>query len=247
MLDTSFRRKVEAFVEERIAEFHSDRALNLEKLKLDSVLLAKNPYLFRAKNFLTADDFIHALLGARLSSSEEGMFGVFMEDLAVFVSEQRCNGRKSSAEGIDLELEREGTRYLIAVKSGKNWGNSSQHKKLRENFQTAVKVLRQNRRSGNIQPTLGICYGRFQTRNNGAFLHIGGQSFWQLISGESELYKDIIEPLGYRAKEFNDAFQETLSKVHNKMVRGFLNDYCLETGAIDWKLLVERVSGNLEP
>ncbi len=223
-----------------------DRVRNLEKLKLNAVLLAKNPYLFRAKNFLTADDFIHAILGARLSSSEEGMFGNFMEDLAVFVSEQSCNGRKSSAEGIDIELEQDRTRYLIAVKSGRNWGNSSQHKKLRENFQTAVRVLRQNRRAGNIQPTLGICYGRFKTQNNGAFLHIGGQSFWQLISGEPELYKDIIEPLGYRAKELNDAFREALGRVHNKMVREFLNDYCLESGAIDWKLLVEKVSGNLE-
>ena len=245
MLNLSFQQQVERFVEGRIAVFHQDRATNIEKLRLDKVLLAKNPYLFRAKHFQTAAELVTALLDARLSSSEEGMFGGFMEDLAIFVAEQKCNGRKSTAEGLDIELERDGTRYLIAVKSGKNWGNSSQHKKLKENFQTAVKVLRQNRFVGNIEPTLGICYGNFDTLHNGLYLHIGGQSFWNLISAEPDLYRDIIEPLGYRAKELNEVFYDARSRVQNRMVREFTMNYCKPSGEIDWQRLVERVSKNL--
>ncbi len=33
---------------------------------------------------------------------------------------------------------------------------------------------------------------------HGEYLHIGGQSFWHLISGDTNLYIDMVEPLGYK-------------------------------------------------
>ena len=135
-------------------------------------------------------------------------------------------------------------RYLIAVKSGKAWGNSTQHKKLREHFKSAVRVLRQNKAVGEIQPTLGICYGRFKTVNDGAVLKIGGQSFWELISGEPELYMDIIEPIGHRAKEFNDAFEVNRGNAENRMAREFIERFCAADGSIDWPKIVTLVSKN---
>jgi Type II restriction endonuclease EcoO109I len=243
-MNLSFQQQVEHFVEEKISDFHQRRVANVESLKLMQVLGAKNPYLFRAKHMESALDLVKAILDARLSSAEEGLFGGFMEDLAVFVSEQTCGGRKSGITGIDIELERDRVRYLIAVKSGKAWGNATQHKKLRDNFLTAVRVLRQNSSIGEIQPTLGICYGRFKTVNNGAFLHIGGQSFWELISGEPNLYMDIIEPIGHRAKEFNAAFGDKKEYALNRMVREFTSRFCRDDGSIDWQEIVEFVSKN---
>ena len=244
-MDPLFKKQVEQFVEVQISDFHRRRAANVESLKLLGVLTAKNPYLFRAKNLESASDLVKALLDARLSSAEEGLFGGFMESLAVFVSEQKCGGTKSGITGIDIELVRKKVRYLIAVKSGKTWGNATQHKKLRENFITAVRVIKQNQSAGEIQPTLGICYGRFKTTNNGAYLHIGGQSFWNLISGESDFYMDIVEPIGYRAREFNDEFTEKRNHAWNRMVREFTEDFCLNDGSIDWHKIVSLVSKNL--
>jgi hypothetical protein len=123
----SLRRQVEQFVERNIVAFHENRAANLERLKLDTVLKAKNPYLFKAKHLESASDLVRGLLDARLSSSEEGSFGGFMGELAIFVASETGDGKKSTAEGLDIELRRDGVRYLIAVKSGKNWGNSTQH------------------------------------------------------------------------------------------------------------------------
>ena len=243
-LTLSFKQQVERFVEDQITVFLERRAANVESLKLVEVLSAKNPYLFRAKGVESALEMVQALLDARLSSAEEGLFGGFMEQLAIFVSEQKCNGRKSSTTGLDIELEREGVRYLIAVKSGKAWGNSTQHKKLNDNFREAVRVLRQNKAVGHIQPTLGICYGRFKTVNNGTFLHIGGQSFWELISGEPDLYMDIIEPIGYRAREFNDEFHKKRANAMNRMAREFLERFCMADGSIDWPKIVMLVSKN---
>jgi hypothetical protein len=244
-MDQQLRKKIEQFVEENIVSFHQARAVNLANLKLSVLLKAKNPYLFRAKNFEYASDLIRALLDARLSSSEEGSFGMFMEELAIFVAEQTSNGQKSGVTGIDIELTRNGVRYLIAVKSGKNWGNASQHAALKKNFDTAIKVLRQSKHVGELQPTLGICYGNFKTVHKSGYQHIGGQSFWHLLSGDVEFYTQIVVPLGHRAKEFNEAFEVEKAKMYNRMTTEFGVSYCTESGAIDWKKLVEFVSKNM--
>jgi hypothetical protein len=187
-----------------------------------------------------------ALLDARLSSSEEGTFGGFLEDLAIYVAETTGGGVKSAAQGIDIETIRKDVRYLIAVKSGKNWGNADQHRRLRENFKTAIKVIKQSRHAANLQPTLGICYGNFKTVNNGTYLHIGGQSFWHLISDNKQLYIDLIEPLGEEAEKHNELFNDERAAAYNRLIREFTINYCDKMGNIDWPKLVHFVSGNLD-
>lgn len=240
------RTLIEKYVHENIDSFHLSRIARLKSLTLNDVIKNKNPYLFRAKNLNYAPELMVALLDARLSSSEEGSFGGFLENLAVYVAEITGDGQKSAAEGIDIEVNRENVRYLIAVKSGRNWGNASQHAALRQNFKRAVRVIKQGRYVGQLQPTLGICYGKFKTVYTGEHLHIGGQSFWHLISGDKNLYIDLIEPLGHEAKKHDEAFQDEKDKTYNRLTREFMNEYCEEkTGAIDWPKLVEFVSGNM--
>src|SRR5258708_35273441 len=237
-MDTKLRGKILGFVKEHIVKFHAARITNLDKLKLDEVLANKTPYLFRAKNLNLASDLIGAILDARLSSSEEGSFGNFLEELAIYVAQECGGGQKSAATGIDIELTRNKVRYLIAVKSGKNWGNSSSQETLNKNFKNAVKVIKQSKQAGQIQPTLGICYGKFKTKNNGAFLHIGGQSFWHLLSGDPKLYIDVIEPLGHEAEKQANVFNEQKGKISNRLTLEFTQKYCDKSGAIDWAKLV---------
>ena len=245
-MDRTTRASIERFVEENITKFHVKRVENLNALRLGVVLKNKNPNLFRAKNLNLAPELINALLDARLSSSEEGSFGTFLEELAIFVAQLTSNGQKSAVTGVDIELTRDKTRYLIAVKSGKNWGNASQHAALKQNFKTAVRVLRQSKYSGAIQPTLGISYGNFKTTNTGEYLHIGGQSFWNLISGDPNFYIEIVEPLGHESEKHDKLFSEQKSKTYNRLIREFTIEYCDTSGAIDWARLVQFVSGNLD-
>lgn len=244
-MDDKTRKLIEQYVNQNIDSFHLNRIEKLRELTLNNVLSNKNPYLFKAKNINRADDLIPAILDARLSSSEEGSFGGFLENLAIYVSKITGGGRKSAAEGIDIELERKKIRYLIAVKSGRNWGNAGQHHQLRSNFIKAVKVIRQSKHGGQVQPTLGICYGKFRTVNNGEYLHIGGQSFWDLISGDPSLYIDLIEPVGYKAEQHDAAFKKEKDSAYNRMIREFTVSYCDKRGSIEWPKLVKFVSGNL--
>jgi len=153
-MDQELRKRIERFVEGNIVQFHNSRISGIESLHLNTLLKNKNPYLFRAKNLGSAADFVKGLLDARLSSAEEGLFGNFLEELAIFIAKETSGGQKSSAAGIDIELSKGGIRYLIAVKSGKNWGNSTQHARLKQNFSQAVRVMRQSRFVGELQPTL---------------------------------------------------------------------------------------------
>jgi hypothetical protein len=228
---------VVGFVEANIGEFHSRRGDSLRRLKLDVVLKRKNPYLFRAKNIAVAHDLVRLILDAHLSSQEESIFGEFLEKLAIFVCGQVFGGTKSSAEGIDLEFERDGVKYIVAVKSGPNWGNSSQIKKMIQNFGKAKRILRTSSTSMNIRAVNGCCYGQEGTPDRGEYLKLCGQAFWEFISGNGELFVEIIEPLAHRAKERNDEFLTEYSRIVNQFTMEFMERFC-EDGAIDWDKLV---------
>jgi len=238
-------KEINDFVNKNISIFHQNKLKSLRSINLKGILKKKNPYLFKAKNITVAGDLVKSILDAFLSSSEEKLFGDFLEELAVFISSKTCNGRKSAATGIDLEFTNDNTLHLVSVKSGPNWGNSSQQRKQETDFQNAVKVFKQSRHRLNVQPVLGICYGKVRTSYLRGYLKVVGQNFWYLISENENLYTDIIEPLGYRAKQHNTKFKREKSKIVNLFTKEFLEDFS-EDGIINWKKLVEFNSGNLD-
>lgn len=237
--------EVAQYVSENIVDFHQRRLRSLEELKLEK-LLSKNPYLFKAKNIVTAGELVTGLLEAFLSSSEEKMFGDFLEGLAIFIAEKTCNGHKSTAPGVDLEFSNKGIYFIVSVKSGPNWGNSSQQNKLEQDLRNAVMRIKQTHRGINVQPVLGICYGKSKTSYLRGYLKVVGQNFWFLISENKHLYTEIIEPIGYRAKEHNEVFLGEKSRVTNRLTRQFIDLFCDPDGSINWSRLVEFNSGNFD-
>lgn len=226
-----------SYVENNIGVFHKKRLLSLENLKLSQILKRKNPYLFKAKNILTAQDLVKTILDAHLSSQEETIFGDFLEGLAIFICGKVYEGKKSAAEGIDLEFEKDGIKYIVAIKSGPNWGNSSQIKKMEDDFKKAKKILGTNVSRTNIVGVNGCCYGRDKKPDKGNYMKFCGQRFWEFISGNPDLYLQIIEPLGHRAKQKNDDFLEAYSRLINKFTFSFGKEFC-DDGEINWQALV---------
>jgi hypothetical protein len=228
---------ITGYVEENIGLFHNKRLARIERLKLYDILKRKNPYLFKAKNVLTAQDLVKYILDAYLSSQEETIFGEFLEGLAIFINHKVYGGRKSSAEGIDLEFERDQIKYIVSIKSGPNWGNSRQIAKMKEDFIRAQRVLRSNNPDIHIKAVNGCCYGKDNHPDKGSYFKYCGQTFWHFISGEQTLYTGIIEPLGHRAKEKNDQFQQSYSRILNKFTLEFGAEFCVD-GLINWAKLV---------
>lgn len=228
------RLEITKFIAKNIPDFHRKRLESLSGLKLKRVLKRKNPYLFKAKNVETAEVFVRQLLDAHLSSQEETVFGGFLEELAIFICHKRFGGQKSGIEGIDLEFGRADARYLVSIKSGPNWGNSSQIKKMRDNFRQARKILGARK---HVVPINGCCYGQ-GSRDYGDYQKICGQSFWELVSGDNDMYTEIIEPLGQDARVRNEEFGKEYAKVVNRFTVEFVHDFCDPDGGINWTKLV---------
>lgn len=187
---------------------------------------------------MTAQDLVKTLLDAHLSSQEETIFGDFLEGLAIFICKKVYGGSKSSAEGIDLEFEKGGVKYIVTIKSGPNWGNSGQINKMIEDFKKAKKILGTNVTKTKIVAVNGCCYGIDNQPDKGDYLKKCGQDFWEFISGNDELYIQIIEPLGYKAKEKNEEFLKAYSRIINNFSRDFMSEFCKD-GIIDWEKLVQ--------
>jgi hypothetical protein len=227
------------YVEENIGVFHQKRISSLDSLKLEKVLKRKNPYLFKAKHVLSGAEFISAIVDAHISSNEETIFGDWLEGLAIYINQKVYNGRKSGIPGIDLEFEAKNKKYIVTIKSGPNWGNSRQINKMKDDFRTAVRTLRTSNSNLNIICINGCCYGQDKNPDKGNYFKYCGQDFWEFISGDGNLYTEIIEPLGYKAKERNEEFLKAYYQRINVFTLEFMNEYCDKNGVINWKRIVE--------
>jgi len=238
------RPALHRLIELEVISFLNARAESLAEIKLSDVLRKKNPYLFRANNPVTVEQLVSSMLEARLSSSEEKKFGDLLERVVIFISAMVCDGKKSSATGIDLEFDHEGTRYLVAIKSGPNWGNSSQYQSLRENFRRAIKVQNQARGNLRIQAVLGTCYGSLPDVDTGLYLRKSGESFWRFVSGEANLHIEFITLIGDIVQSYSSEFNVAKQRVWGQLIEAFKTDFCFSDGEINWTKVVEFNSGS---
>lgn len=237
--------QIAQYVEENIVDFHQARINKLKTLKLDTVLRKKNPYLFKAKYLLSAPEIVQSLSDAFISSAEETIFGDWLERLAIFVCSNVYNARKSATLGIDMEFDKDGIRYIVSIKSGPNWGNSSQIRKMKEDFNSAKRVLRTSGTNIQVVAINGCCYGKDKNPDKGDYFKYCGQKFWEFISGEPTLYSDILEPIATDAKKKNEDFKFEYTKMINKLTLEFLNNYCNSDGSINWdKIMLINSSQN---
>ncbi|GMV78518.1 MAG: hypothetical protein AMXMBFR79_16490 [Chitinophagaceae bacterium] len=240
-------KDVTRYVENNIGAFHQKRIQSLDSLKLSQVLRRKNPYLFKAKFVLTAEQIIRGIVDAHISSNEETIFGDWLEGLAIFINGKVYGGYKSGITGLDLEFDNNNIRHIVTIKSGPYWGNSSQIAKMVADFKTAKKALRTSNSQLNIVAINGCCYGRDNQPDKGDYFKYCGQRFWEFISGNTNLFTEIIEPLGHIAKDKNDEFVKSYSQMINKFTKQFANEFCNDYGDIEWGKLVQFNSATNEP
>ena len=229
---------VTEYVEEKIGEFHLSRLEKVQNIKLSDILLDKNPYLFKAKNITSPDEVIRSTLDALISSSEETKFGDWMERLAIFINDSVFQGRKAAVEGMDLDFDRDGKRFLISIKSGPNWGNKGQQQKLGEYFSYVKGRLSTSGALVNAVFVNGCCYGRSRQQSEYkvryGYYKVCGQRFWELISAEPDLYTKLIIPLAHEAEAKNEEFKQHYDALINRLTFEFMQNFMTLDGFIDW-------------
>lgn len=233
-----------------IRPFYDIRLTRLEFAKLSIIAKRKNPYLFKAKNIETAGDLAKNILDAFLSSQEETIFGDLMEKLAIHVCHEIFNGSKAE-EGkypsVDLIFDREGKTYIVGIKSGPNWGNSDQVTTMKRNLRLAKKLVRAKLGKKDIVSVNGCIYGRddnpHKVNKNPelSYYKICGQAFWELVSGDDQLYKKIIQPLDKEAKKRDDTFKNLYVKKINEMTKDIVERFYTKDN-LDWYKVIDYVS-----
>ena len=258
------------YLSESVMEpFYTQRLEGIRAMRLASVLSRKNPYLFKAKNIETPGDLARSVVDAFLSSQEETVFGNLMEGFAVHVSGKRYGGfkrpDKEQHKSVDLEFRRDGVYYLVGIKSGVNWGNSDQINGMRSNFRVAKARLRESGIEGEIVAVNGCIYGkenvplRTYTPRPGSeddraegreeivrdktYYKYAGQEFWQFISGDDTLYRQIIVPIDAEARQKDDVFRRAYTAKVNELTLEFSLNFLDSDNQIDWLKLVDYVSG----
>ncbi|MGI9558514.1 MAG: PmeII family type II restriction endonuclease, partial [Thermodesulfobacteriota bacterium] len=98
----------------------------------------------------------------------------------------------------------------------------------------------------NVRAINGCCYGREKNSDKGEYEKYCGQKFWTFISGNNALYKEIIEPLGHRAKQRNEAYMKQYASIVNSFTLLFSERFC-RNGEIQWRDLVEFNSAEVKP
>ena len=93
----------------------------------------------------------------------------------------------------------------------------------------------------------GCCYGRDDRPDKGDYHKLCGQRFWSLIGGDGNLYLEIVEPLGRRAKVRNEAFAREYARLINKLTLEFSESFCDPDGRIKWEDVVRFNSAARRP
>ena len=243
--------KLNAFIaSDVIKPFYEIRLGRLEIAKLSTISKRKNPYLFKAKNIQTAGDLAKSILDAFLSSQEETIFGDLMENLAIHVCREVFNGKKAEEgkyRSVDLIFNRDKKTYIVGIKSGPNWGNSDQVNALKRNLKIAKKLFLAGRGKSGVVSVNGCMYGRDNHPHkvnkdpNLSYYKICGQAFWELISGDDQLYKKIIQPLDKEAKKRDDIFRELYTKKVNEMTKDVVDIFYTKNN-LDWDMIIDYVS-----
>ncbi|BCW94780.1 MAG: hypothetical protein KatS3mg018_0262 [Fimbriimonadales bacterium] len=231
-------------VKKCLEDFYKRRIGNLSNLQLKQVLKRKNPYLLRAIGLRTAAELVEFLLQMHTQASDETIFGeTFVEPIALAIS----GGHKSSAKGIDLEIDA-GTQYkAIAVKSGPNVFNSSQTARMNDEFQELYNRLRQHlsQLGKQFDPVLGCAYGKRvsppTTRRR--YRIVSGKAFWEELTGDPEFYLELVRLMQDYPEQQKQAYQQEWAKAVNRFTRDLLNEFANAEGELDWEKIVRFNSG----
>ena len=222
-----------------IESYYEALIAKVQSIKIDDVLGSKNPYLYRVKNLQDSSEIVTSIIQAFISSSEETIFGnQFFEPLAIVAS----GGKKSTSEGVDIEIDEGRIRTVIAVKSGTSVFNADSKKRQLENFNKANKLAIQGGLT--LQKVIGFAYGSKQKSVNNGVIELAGEDFWEYITGDKDFYKKIIVYMGDKPAKYSEQFNDSVVKATNRILVDFGAKFVAADGSVDWDAIVEYNSGS---
>lgn len=242
-----------AKVGELLAKLYTKRLQALDKLTLN-ILMSKNPYLYKALGLGKSSELIDQMLLARVSSSDETIFGNdFFEPLAMFTARQYASSSNGEIQamvgagaGQDVAIQTASAYLAISVKSGKNIFNSQSEKGQSGEFQQLQARLKKLNLM--FRPVIGYGYGRKKPpKVANPVERLAGQKFWALLSGEDDYYLRIARAMTPFANSHAEEFKQALEQKNNQLLLQFMQNFLSISGAIDWDKVVAYNSSSIAP
>lgn len=119
---------------------------------------------------------------------------------------------------------------------------------MRDNFKLARATLRERGIHGEIVAVNGCVYGKdrvpFKTHTDPEkqYYKYAGQDFWQFISNDDKLYREIIVPIDQEARRKDEMFKQAYDAKVNEMTQQFIANFMTADNQIDWLKLIDFVS-----
>lgn len=249
LMNTSIYQSYYAYVSKRvITPFYRARIKSLNELDLTSILNEQNRYFLNAKNLALAGDLAKSIVDAFIFYQGEVLLDDLLKGFAIHVSKTLYRGIKSELKSVDLEFKRKGVYHIVGIKSVTSWGNSDQVNKMRDNFKLARVRLKERGISQQIVAVNGCIYGKdrvpFKTHTDPdkQYFKYAGQDFWNFISQDDQLYREIIVPIDREARQKDETFKKAYAAKVNEMTQQFSNSFMTADNQIDWLKLIDFVS-----
>ena len=119
---------------------------------------------------------------------------------------------------------------------------------MKKNFKRAKKIIRAELGIKDIVAVNGCIYGRDNNPHKVSkknpdlsYYKICGQPFWELVSGDDQLYRKIIQPLDKEAKKKDEIFKELYAQKVNEMTKDMVNLFYTKDN-LDWEKIIDFVS-----
>lgn len=245
-------KDIDAEINRLLGILYKKRINALGKLTLTQ-LLNKNPYLYRAIGVVNPPELLEQLLAARISSSDETIFGnSFFEPLAYWAAEKADQHKEKDRKvntgagaGQDISIENSLEYLAISVKSGKSIFNSQSDKGQKAEFEQLQARLKKLQKQ--FRAIIGYGYGRKTEKKASVTEKLAGQAFWKLLTGEDDFYQRISSSIGKcvteHAKEYEAAYQAKL----NILTKNFFLNFVSDDGLIPWEKVVAFNSSSEKP
>ncbi len=234
--DTHDSSNLEQVVRQCLDSFYAKKLRSLRKLTLTSLLLRKNPYLYRALGIQDPVQLVQAMMDAYISSSDETIFGkAFFEEVVL----QYGKVRRSGITGTDFIRETDTDYVVISLKSGPHAFSASQYDKQNADFTKVFQTLREQGIRKHIDLVLGMSYGQVSPRRASNYVYriSSGRQLWEELTGDPGFYVKLLDIIGDYSVQKRIAYELEKQNVVQQFTAEFIATYT-EAGTINWNALV---------
>jgi len=218
-----------------LASYHAQQTELVRNVTLDDVL-PNDLYQFVAQKPLRdAGTLVSAWLESWLLASGTTNLRTAIVDVARQLAAKAYGATASNILGIDLELKRNKTNFLICICSNSQLQSGAN----RHRVTRLLKQVAETKQTGehDIAGVLGIYDHATQTKYRKSYVELAGEDFWEFVCDEREAGRNILSIMSRQPMEINGEFSEQKAYALNRLTEACIYRLCTTDGSIDWARL----------